>query len=107
MSLCSTGFTGVAWLLNIIFLYKPILGAPKSTFMDWVKDNDGRWIAYAAGTICGIGTAPSAACVRAGVLKHFQIPNLPARNPRLRSKECPSLSDWGYMEAEGENHSCD
>jgi hypothetical protein len=51
----TTGFTGVAWILNVIFLYKPILGAPKSSLMAWVKDNDGRLIALAAGIICGLG----------------------------------------------------
>jgi hypothetical protein len=56
---CSTGFTAVAWVLNLTFLYFPILGAPKSTIMSWVKDNDGRLIALAAGIICGLGTSPS------------------------------------------------
>ena len=54
-SFCRTGFTFVAWVLNAIFLYKPILGAPKSSFKEWIKDNDGRLIAYAAGIICGLG----------------------------------------------------
>jgi len=45
----------VAWILNVIFLYFPILGAPKSTFMGWVRDNDGRLTALAAGIICGLG----------------------------------------------------
>ena len=42
--------------LNIIFLYKPILGAPKSSIMAYLKDwGWNRIIAFAAGIICGLG----------------------------------------------------
>ena len=46
----------VSFTLNIIFLYKPILGAPKSSIMAYLKDwGWNRMIAYAAGIICGLG----------------------------------------------------
>lgn len=66
---CSTGFTGVAWILNTIFLYKPILGAPKSSVTEWIKDNEGRLIALAAGAICGLGTT----YLMTHILTHFPL----------------------------------
>ncbi len=46
----------VSFTLNIIFLYKPILGAPKSSIMAYLKDwGWNRIIAFAAGIICGLG----------------------------------------------------
>lgn len=42
--------------LNTIFLYKPILGAPKSSFTAYLKDwGVNRIIAFCAGIICGLG----------------------------------------------------
>ena len=46
----------MSFTLNIIFLYKPILGAPKSSITAYLKDwGWNRIIAYAAGIICGLG----------------------------------------------------
>lgn len=46
----------VSFTLNIIFLYKPILGAPKSSLMAYLKDwGWNRIIAFCAGIICGLG----------------------------------------------------
>ena len=46
----------VSFTLNIIFLYKPILGAPKSSMMAYLKDwGWNRIIAFGAGIICGLG----------------------------------------------------
>ena len=50
------GLAALSFFLNVIFLYKPILGAPKSSFtaylMDWGVN---RFIAFGAGIICGLG----------------------------------------------------
>ncbi|CAL5219852.1 g1768 [Coccomyxa viridis] len=52
----SSMFFFVSFTLNIIFLYKPILGAPKSSIMAYLKDwGWNRIIAFAAGIICGLG----------------------------------------------------
>ena len=51
----SSSFFFVSFLLNIIFLYYPVLGAPKSSLTAWVKDFKGRHWALLAGTLCGLG----------------------------------------------------
>ncbi|KAK9829083.1 hypothetical protein WJX72_003800 [[Myrmecia] bisecta] len=53
----STAFFFVAFTLNIIFLYFPILGLPKSSLMAWIKDWRLRPVALLAGFICGWGNA--------------------------------------------------
>ena len=46
----------LSFFLNVIFLYKPILGAPKSSFTAYLKDwGVNRIIAFCAGIICGLG----------------------------------------------------
>lgn len=45
----------VAIILNIIFLYRPILGLPKSSFTAYLKDCRGRQWALLAGFLCGFG----------------------------------------------------
>ncbi|CAK0764171.1 hypothetical protein CVIRNUC_003131 [Coccomyxa viridis] len=52
----STMFFALSFFLNVIFLYKPILGAPKSSFTAYLKDwGVNRIIAFCAGIICGLG----------------------------------------------------
>ncbi|XP_068656653.1 ureide permease 1-like isoform X2 [Aristolochia californica] len=48
------GFTA-AFILNIYFLYKPVLGLPKSSFRAYLKDWNGRHWALLAGLLCGFG----------------------------------------------------
>ncbi|KAM5567382.1 ureide permease 2-like [Rosa sericea] len=45
----------IAIILNITFLYHPILGLPKSSFIAYLSDWDGRGWAFLAGIICGFG----------------------------------------------------
>ena len=46
----------LSFFLNVIFLYKPILGAPRSSFTAYLKDwGVNRIIAFCAGIICGLG----------------------------------------------------
>ncbi|KAM0937484.1 putative ureide permease [Dioscorea sansibarensis] len=45
----------LATVLNIYFLYNPILGLPKSSFTAYLKDCRGRHWALLAGLICGFG----------------------------------------------------
>ncbi|KAK9676026.1 hypothetical protein RND81_11G048900 [Saponaria officinalis] len=45
----------VAIILNIIFLYRPILNLPKSSFKAYLKDSNGRGWALLAGFLCGFG----------------------------------------------------
>ena len=51
----SSSFFFVSFLLNIIFLYFPVLGAPKSSLTAWIKDFRGRHWALLAGALCGLG----------------------------------------------------
>lgn len=44
-----------AIVLNIRFLYKPVLGLPKSSFTAYLKDCKGRQWAFLAGVLCGFG----------------------------------------------------
>jgi drug/metabolite transporter (DMT)-like permease len=41
--------------LNILFLYRPMAGVPKSTFRAYLKDWNGRHWALLAGFLCGFG----------------------------------------------------
>ncbi|XP_021756810.1 ureide permease 1-like isoform X2 [Chenopodium quinoa] len=45
----------VSVVLNIIFLYHPILKLPKSSFKAYLKDSKGRGWALLAGLLCGFG----------------------------------------------------
>ncbi|XP_050374372.1 ureide permease 2-like isoform X2 [Argentina anserina] len=45
----------IAIILNIIFLYRPILGSPKTSCKAYLKDWDGRGWALLAGILCGFG----------------------------------------------------
>ncbi|KAF3779898.1 Ureide permease 2 [Nymphaea thermarum] len=45
----------VAIILNVIFLYRPILGLPRSSLKDYLKDFNGRYWAFLAGLLCGFG----------------------------------------------------
>ncbi|ONK76183.1 uncharacterized protein A4U43_C03F24800 [Asparagus officinalis] len=45
----------IAIILNIRFLYKPVLGLPKSSFAAYLKDWKGRQWALLAGLLCGFG----------------------------------------------------
>uniref|UniRef100_A0A803L7S9 Uncharacterized protein n=1 Tax=Chenopodium quinoa TaxID=63459 RepID=A0A803L7S9_CHEQI len=45
----------VAIVLNIIFLYHPILSLPKSSFKAYLADTEGRGWALLAGVLCGFG----------------------------------------------------
>ncbi|KAL2650792.1 hypothetical protein R1flu_018920 [Riccia fluitans] len=41
--------------VNLLFLYRPAIGLPKSTFSAYIKDNNGRPWALLAGVLCGCG----------------------------------------------------
>ncbi|XP_061347292.1 ureide permease 1-like isoform X3 [Gastrolobium bilobum] len=45
----------VAIILNITFLYHPILNLPKSSLKAYLRDWDGRGWAFLAGLLCGFG----------------------------------------------------
>ncbi|XP_047321955.1 ureide permease 1-like isoform X2 [Impatiens glandulifera] len=45
----------LAIFLNVLFLYRPVLSAPKSSFGAYLRDWDGRGWALLAGLICGFG----------------------------------------------------
>ncbi|XP_074274799.1 ureide permease 2-like isoform X2 [Silene latifolia] len=45
----------VAFILNIIFLYHPIMGLPKSSFRAYLRDRNERGSALFAGFLCGFG----------------------------------------------------
>lgn len=45
----------VAIILNIYFLYRPVLGLPRSSFTSYLKDWNGRQWALLAGFLCGFG----------------------------------------------------
>ncbi|XP_042060275.1 ureide permease 1-like [Salvia splendens] len=51
----SLSFFVVAALINIIFLYRPVLKLPRSSIMQYLRDWDGRWLAFLAGLLCGLG----------------------------------------------------
>lgn len=41
--------------LNILFLYRPMAGVPKSSFRAYLGDWEGRQWALLAGLLCGLG----------------------------------------------------
>ena len=45
----------VALVLNIIFLYHPIMGLPRSSLRAYLNDWNGRRWAFLAGFLCGLG----------------------------------------------------
>ncbi|EOA24139.1 hypothetical protein CARUB_v10017373mg [Capsella rubella] len=45
----------IAMILNIGFLYYPVLGLPKSSFKAYLSDWNGRYWAFLAGFLCGFG----------------------------------------------------
>ncbi|KAK1551604.1 hypothetical protein Q3G72_001129 [Acer saccharum] len=45
----------IAIILNIIFLYRPVLGLPRSSFKAYLGDWNGRGWALMAGLLCGFG----------------------------------------------------
>ena len=45
----------IAIILNIIFLYYPILDLPKSSMSAYLRDWNGRGWAFLAGLLCGFG----------------------------------------------------
>ncbi|XP_074294580.1 ureide permease 2-like [Silene latifolia] len=51
----SLSFVVIAVALNVIFLYRPLLDLPKSSFKAYLKDGDGRAWAVFAGLLCGFG----------------------------------------------------
>lgn len=51
----SLSFLVVATVLNIIFLYRPVLNLPRSSITSYLKDWDGRGCAFLAGLLCGVG----------------------------------------------------
>lgn len=51
----SLSFFVVATIINITFLYCPVLNLPRSSIMNYLRDWDGRWCAFLAGLLCGLG----------------------------------------------------
>lgn len=51
----STAFFAVAVTLNVWFLYRPVLGLPKSCFRAYMTDWRGRPWACLSGLLCGFG----------------------------------------------------
>lgn len=53
----STAFFFMSFVVNVYFLYFPILGIPKSSISAWLADwsGSGRFFALLAGAICGLG----------------------------------------------------
>lgn len=45
----------IAVALNVTFLYKPVLGSPRSSFKGYLNDWNGRGWALLAGLVCGFG----------------------------------------------------
>ncbi|MCD7459537.1 Uroporphyrinogen-III synthase [Datura stramonium] len=45
----------VAMILNLVFLYRPVLNAPKSSLKAYLNDWNGRGWALLAGLLCGFG----------------------------------------------------
>jgi len=53
----STSFFICAMLLNILLLYYPLVGLPKSSLHAYLRDWEGRYPAVLAGLICGFGNS--------------------------------------------------
>ncbi|XP_037492467.1 ureide permease 1 isoform X1 [Jatropha curcas] len=45
----------LAIILNITFLYRPVLNLPRSSVKAYLKDWNGRGLAFLAGLLCGLG----------------------------------------------------
>lgn len=45
----------IAIILNIIFLYRPVMDLPRSSFKAYLNDWNGRGWAFLAGLLCGFG----------------------------------------------------
>lgn len=45
----------IAIILNITFLYRPVLNLPKSSIKAYLSDSNGRGWAFLAGFLCGFG----------------------------------------------------
>ncbi|XP_057524476.1 ureide permease 2-like isoform X1 [Amaranthus tricolor] len=51
----SLAFVVMAVILNVIFLYFPLVNLPKSSIKEYLKDGNGRIWAIVAGLLCGFG----------------------------------------------------
>ncbi|GFP90407.1 ureide permease 2 [Phtheirospermum japonicum] len=51
----SLSFFFVAIVLNVWFLYRPVLDLPRSSLKSYLKDWNGRYWALLAGVVCGLG----------------------------------------------------
>ncbi|KAL8038539.1 hypothetical protein ABFX02_11G114300 [Erythranthe guttata] len=51
----SLSFFVIAVILNVWFLYRPVLNLPKSSLASYLKDWKGRNWAFLAGVLCGLG----------------------------------------------------
>ncbi|KMS99280.1 hypothetical protein BVRB_2g046480 [Beta vulgaris subsp. vulgaris] len=51
----SLAFVVMAVILNVTFLYYPLLNLPKSSIKEYLRDGNGRIWAVAAGLLCGFG----------------------------------------------------
>ncbi|EYU34606.1 hypothetical protein MIMGU_mgv1a021158mg [Erythranthe guttata] len=51
----SLSFFVIAVILNVWFLYRPVLNLPKSSLTSYLKDWKGRNWAFLAGVLCGLG----------------------------------------------------
>lgn len=51
----STSFFVLAFVINLILLYFPILNLPKTSFKGYLTDWNGRGLALLAGLLCGFG----------------------------------------------------
>ncbi|GAA0170146.1 hypothetical protein LIER_24475 [Lithospermum erythrorhizon] len=51
----SLSFFIIAVVLNVIFLYRPVLNLPKSSLKAYLNDWEGRQWAFLAGIVCGLG----------------------------------------------------
>lgn len=51
----SLAFFLVATIVNVTFLYRPLLNLPKSSLKKYLMDGDGRAWAMSAGLVCGFG----------------------------------------------------
>ncbi|GAB4840116.1 Uroporphyrinogen-III synthase [Ancistrocladus abbreviatus] len=45
----------IAIILNVTFLYRPVLNLPKSSFKAYINDWNGRGLAFLSGILCGFG----------------------------------------------------
>ncbi|XP_021717876.1 ureide permease 2-like [Chenopodium quinoa] len=82
----------VAIVLNIIFLYHPILSLPKSSFKAYLADTEGRGWALLAGVLCGFGNGlqfmggQAAGYAAADAVQVSQISSTARTNPWFNSE---------------------